>query len=89
MCGVGQRRETGQVIEDSGTGPGVAADAGAEEEQTVALIQDTARDSELAGPRRCCGCTCKPLQPLTKLFREQNPWKREDILQMSTGGLER
>lgn len=89
MCGVGQRRETGRVIEDSGTGPGVAADAGAEEEQTVAGIQDTARDSELAGPRRCCGCTCKPRQPLTKLFREQNPWKREDILQISAGGLER
>ena len=69
VCGVGRRRETGQAVEDSGTGPGVAADAGAEEEQTVALIQDTARDSEPAGPRRCCGCTRKPLQPLTKLFK--------------------
>ena len=36
---------------------GMAVDARAEEEQTVALIQETAQDSELAGPWRCCGCT--------------------------------
>lgn len=62
---------------------GMAVDARAEEEQTAALIQETAQDSELAGPWRGCGCTCKLLQPLTKFFRDQDSWKREDILQVS------
>lgn len=73
----------------AGRGLVMAADAGAEEQQLVALIiYETPQDPELAWHWRPGGCTRKPCQALTKLSGEQKPWKKEDILLMSMEGLE-
>lgn len=71
-----------------GRGLVTAADAGAEEGQPVVLIiYETPGTQNLAWGT--LGCTQKPCQTLAKLSgRGQEPSKREDVLLMSSEGLE-